>query len=110
MEMIRTIAAATGILGTVTGAIVGLGFWLLRKKIAENEEKRKDHESQQEALQMIILDSVNGLMDLTEATARAVKNGHCNGDMTKALEDLQETKKRQQRMLTKAGVHNIVHD
>lgn len=109
METIKIIIAAA----SIPSAVVGLCFWILQKKIEEREKEREEKEHQQEALQIIILDGVNGAINLSEAVARAVqriKDAHCNGDMHAALTEIEETKKRQQRMITEAGVHDIMHE
>lgn len=105
METIKIIIAAA----SIPSAVVGLCFWILQKKIEEREKKREEKEHQQEALQIIILDGVNGAINLSEAVARAVQRIK-DGDMHAALTEIEETKKRQQRMITEAGVHDIMHE
>lgn len=97
----------------IPSAIVSLFFWNLKRKIEKTEKNREEQQRKQEALQVIILDSLNGTINLAEATARAVSripDAHCNGDMHKALKDIEETKKRQQKMILNAGVHDILCD
>lgn len=107
MNVFLTVLSAAGIPSLVTG----LMLWEMKRKIEKTEKKREQHQQRQEALQSIILESVNGSIQLGEATARAVQripDAHCNGDMTKALEDIAATKRRQQHMLMEAGIHGIM--
>ena len=109
MNMIIAIITAAGI----PSAITALVFSRLQKKLDNTEKKRETKEKQQEQLQIIILDGLNGAIALSQATAIAVSripDAHCNGDMHAALADIEETKKRQQRMITAAGVHDIMHE
>lgn len=107
MQIFLTVLSAAGIPSLITG----LMCWEMKRRIEKTEKKREQHQQQMEALQAIILESVNGSIQLGEATARAVQripNACCNGDMTKALEDIAATKKRQQHMLMEAGIHGIM--
>ena len=110
MNIIIAIIAAAGI----PSAITAMFFSRLQKKMDKTEEKRELKEKQQEQLQTIILEGINGAITLSEATARAVQripDAHCNSDsdMRKALDDIERVKERQQRMITAAGVHGIMH-
>lgn len=107
MNVFLTVLSAAGI----PSLISGLMLWEMKRKIEKTEKKREQHQQRQEALQTIILESVNGSIRLGEATARAVQripDAHCNGDMHQALDDIAETKRRQQRMLMEAGVRGIM--
>lgn len=109
METLKLIIAAA----SIPSAVVGLCFWWIQKKIEKGEKKREEKERQQEKLQLIVLESVNGAIDLSIATATAIQRNpanRCNGDMHKALADIEETKTRQQKMLIQAGVHDILHE
>lgn len=109
MEALKIILTAAAI----PSAVVAFCFWLLQRRITKNEERAEEKAKQQERLQIIILDSVNGSIRLSEATARAVQripNARCNGDMHAALDDIERTRQRQQRLITEAGVHDILHE
>lgn len=107
MNVFLTVLSAAGIPSLITG----LMLWEMKRKIEKTEKKREQHQQQMEALQAIILESVNGSIRLGEATARAVQripDSHCNGDMHEALDDIAAIKKRQQHMLMEAGIHGIM--
>lgn len=64
-----------------------------------------------EGLQLVVINSVNACMSLSEATARAVQripDAHCNGDMHAALEYATNVKHKQKEFLTKQGVEHII--
>ena len=109
MEALKIILTAAAI----PSAVVAFCFWLLQRRITKNEERAEEKAKQQERLQIIILDSVLGSIRLSEATARAVQripNARCNGDMHAALDDIERTRQRQQRLITEAGIHDILHE
>lgn len=109
MEALKIILTAAAI----PSAVVAFCFWLLQRRITKNEERAEEKAKQQERLQIILLDSVNGSIRLSEATARAVQripNARCNGDMHAALDDIERTRQRQQRLITEAGIHDILHE
>lgn len=109
MQIFLTVLSAAGI----PSLISGLMLWEMKRKIEKTEKKREQHQQQQEALQVIILESVNGSIRLAEATARAVQripDACCNGDMHAALNDIATTKQRQRHMLMEAGVHGIMEE
>lgn len=116
--MVETLILAAGI----PSAAVGFCFWFLEKKLearaaAEKEERQRrqkafdEREKQQEQLQLVVINSVNACMSLSEATAKAVQripDAHCNGDMHAALEYATNVKHKQKEFLTKQGVEHII--
>lgn len=109
METLKIILTAAAI----PSAVIAFCFWLLQRRITKNEERAEEKAKQQERLQVIILDSVNGSIRLSEATARAVQripDARCNGDMHAALDDIERTRQRQQRLITEAGIQHILHE
>ena len=109
METLKIILTAAAI----PSAVVAFCFWLLERKIAKNEEKRETKIKQQEDLQMVILDGLNGCMRLSRASAACLKripDAHANGDITAALQDIDDTMQRQRKLLTEAGLQHILHE
>lgn len=116
--MFETLILAAGI----PSAAIGFCFWFLEKKLearaaAEKEERQRrqkefdEREKKQEQLQIVVINSVNACMSLSEATARAVQripDAHCNGDMHAALEYATEVKHKQKNFLMEQGVERIV--
>lgn len=109
METLKIILTAAAI----PSAVIGFCFWLLQRRITKNEEKREEKIKQQENLQMVILDGLNGCMRLSRASAVALKripDAHANGDITVALQDIDDTMQRQRELLTEAGLQHILHE
>lgn len=109
METLRIILTAAAI----PSAVVAFCFWLLQRRITKNEEEREAKIKQQESLQMVILDGLNGCMRLSRASAVCLKripNAHANGDITSALQDIDDTMQRQRKLLTEAGLQHILHE
>lgn len=109
MEALKIILTAAAI----PSAVVAFCFWLLQRRIIKNEEKREEKIRQQESLQMVILDGLNGCMRLSRASAIALKripDAHANGDITAALQDIDDTMQRQRKLLTEAGLQHILHE
>lgn len=108
MEALKIILTAAAI----PSAVVAFYFWLLQRRITKNEEEREEKIRQQESLQMVILDGLNGCMRLSRASAVALKriDAHANGDITSALQDIDDTMQRQRKLLTEAGLQHILHE
>lgn len=109
METLKIILTAAAI----PSAVIAFCFWLLQRRITKNEEKREEKIRQQESLQMVILDGLNGCIRLSRASAIALKripDAHANGDITAALQDIDDTIQRQRKLLTEAGLQHILHE
>ena len=103
--LITAITIMCSIIGAVSAA-----FGIVKSVTERHEKERKER---QEALQLIILKSLDGALDLSISTATAISripSAHCNGDMHAALKAAQKTKEDQQRALTAAGVSHMMHD
>ena len=103
--MVETLILAAGI----PSAAVGFCFWFLERK--RRQKEFDEREKKQEQLQLVVINSVNACMSLSEATARAVQripDAHCNGDMHAALEYATNVKHKQKEFLTKQGVEHII--
>lgn len=79
---IEAIVLAAG----VPSALFGLAIWWFKKKVEENEHKRETREKNLESLVLLMLQSTRANTILCTATAEAVRDGTCNGNMTAALE------------------------
>lgn len=67
-------------------AVLGLALWYFKKMLKRNEKKREEHEKNLESLVLMMLQSERANTILCKATAEAVRDGHCNGNMTAAME------------------------
>lgn len=94
-------------------AITGLMVWWLKRHIDKRDAKAEEREKNTERLMLMIMQTSRANNVLAEATARAVQripDAHCNGDMTKALEQAEKIQKEEQQFLIDQGVKHIFGD
>lgn len=110
------------IIGILASAgIVSFPIWLLKRHIDKKEKKREEEERKEaeeraardkkiETFMLYIMRNGRATNILAEATARAVQripDAHCNGDMTKALEDAAKLQKEEKEFMFDQGVEHI---
>lgn len=117
-QLLLAIVSAAGI----PSAIVGFCAWMMQQKILKRDKQREEDtlryrrereekERAREQFEVNMLAQLNATMALSEATAKAVQripDAHCNGDMHKALEYAQETKRKQREFLESKGIAAIM--
>ena len=89
---------------SVPSAITGFCFWLLEQKIKKNQVKLEEKEKMREKNEILIIKSNMAAIALGEATATALKNGHCNGETEAALKYAREVKHEQKDFLIEQGI------
>lgn len=103
----------------VPSAITGFCFWNIERRITKRDkaketaevEARKDAEEKEQAreeLNVLLVKSTGAAIALGEATATALKNGHCNGETEAALSYAQKVKHEQKDFLTKQGIRAVL--
>jgi hypothetical protein len=80
--MLETILIAAG----VPSALLGLAIWFLKRHIAERDKKNDERQKNLEDLVLMMLQSTRANSILCKATAEAVRDGHCNGNMSSAID------------------------
>jgi hypothetical protein len=93
---------------TLTALITGLGIWRIQHIISKMDAKRDALEQCREEYQLIMLRTSNASISLGEATAKALRDGHANGEVTKALEYAQAVKHEQKEWLQKQSIKHII--
>ena len=94
----------------IPSAITAFLFWLLKRNIDKNENKREEKENNTEKLILMLVNTSRSTNILAEANAKAVQRipeAHCNGDMTAALEQAAKFQKEEQEFITQQGIKNI---
>lgn len=86
MNEIWAILLAFGVPSTVLGTALGLVVWYFKRSLQRTEKKQEEHEKNLESLVLMMLQSERANTILCKATAEAVRDGHCNGNMTSAME------------------------
>ena len=85
-------------------ALTGFFFWLIQRRISKREEVQDKREAAREKNEVLIIKSTGAALALGEATAEAIKNGHCNGELDAALAYARTVKHEQKDFLTEQGI------
>lgn len=80
--MIEAILLAAGI----PSAIFGLILWYFKRHVEKRDKEQEEHQKNLESLVLMMLQSTRANTILCKATAEAVRDGHCNGNMSSAIE------------------------
>ena len=91
----------------IPSAVTGLCFYFLRVKMEKKERKEDERELRRLENEYLVLSSIRVTMALAEATAKAMRDGKTNGDMTVALCEVAEVKKVQQEFLHKQAIDHL---
>lgn len=78
----ETILLAAGI----PSALFGLILWFFKRSVNERDRRQEEQQKNLESLVLMMLQSTRANTILCKATAEAVRDGHCNGNMTHAIE------------------------
>lgn len=103
MEEIWGIVLASG----APSAILGLVIWYFKHTISKNQKRQEEHEKNIESLVLIMLQSERANTILCKATAEAVRDGHCNGNMTAALEIVEKAAAAEKEFLLDKSIKYI---
>jgi len=80
--MMEAIILAAGI----PSALFGLILWFFKRSVNERDKRQEEQQKNLESLVLMMLQSTRANTILCKATAEAVRDGHCNGNMTHAIE------------------------
>ena len=70
----------------IPSALTGLLVWFLKRKIDARDKRHEEQQHNLESLVLMMLQSTRANSILCKATAEAVRDGHCNGNMSSAIE------------------------
>ena len=88
-------------LATVPSLLVSL---VVRHYFARFERKGDERAKARKEEQYLLMKKVDAIGSLAEATGRALKNGHTNGEMTEALEYYSDQKHEMRDFLARQSV------
>lgn len=94
----------------IPSAITGLGVWWFKRRVEASEKKSQEQQQNIEALIMMIVQSSKANSIGITAIARAVQripDAQCNGDMTAALEKMEEIQQQEKQFLMNKGIKYI---
>lgn len=106
MQIEIDLIAAAVFLG-LPSAVTGFCFWALKKQLDRKDKKREEQEQAREQNEFLLIKSVGASLALGEATAHAIRDGKCNGEMSAALEYAQDIKHEQKDFLAQQGIRNL---
>lgn len=91
----------------VPSGLFGLIIWYFKKKIEDNEKKNSERQSNLEKLVLMMMESTRANTVLCVAIGEAVRDGHTNGTMTSALEEVNKVQQKEKQFLLDLGVKHI---
>lgn len=103
MDEIWTILLAFG----VPSAVLGFVIWCVKREISKNQKKQEEHDKNLESLVLMMLQSTRANTILCKATAEAVRDGHCNGNMTEAMRIVEKTATAEKEFLLDKSIKYI---
>lgn len=101
--MLETIILAAGI----PSAIFGLILWYFKRHVEANDKKQEERQKNLESLVLMMLQSTRANSILCKATAEAVRDGHCNGNMSSALEIVEKAAQAEKEFLLDKSIKYI---
>lgn len=105
MDMTTLIVAMS-----VPSAITGFCFWFIERKIDKRQKEQDKKDDARRTNEVILIESVNAAIALSEATARAVQripDAQCNGDMHAALDYAESIKRKHRDFMTEQGINAL---
>ena len=103
MEEVWTILLACGI----PSAVVGFALWYVKHEITQSQKRQEEHDKNLESLVLLMLQSTRANTILCKATAEAVRDGHCNGNMTEAMKIVDQTAAAEKEFLLDKSIKYI---
>lgn len=97
---------AVGLPTAIVSGVIGMFFWRLKRWETKRQEEQEKKEAERRELELLQIRGTLAAMSLGEATATALKNGHCNGETERALEYEQRVKHEIRDFLAKSGVNH----
>ena len=91
----------------IPSAITGLGVWFFKRQIEASEKKHQEQQNNLEELVLMMLQSTRANSILCKATAEAVRDGHCNGNMTAAIAAVDAVAAEEKEFLLKKSIKYI---
>lgn len=107
MEELWTILLAFGVPSALLSAVFGLVIWYFKNVMARNQKRQEEHEKNLESLVLMMLQSERANTILCKATAEAVRDGHCNGNMTEAMKIVEKAAAAEKEFLLDKSIKYI---
>ena len=98
-----TVLVAAGI----PSGLFSLLIWYIKRKMSRSEKRQEKQQENLESLVLMMLQSTRANTVLCVATAEAVRDGHCNGNMTSALQAVSKVAEHEKEFLLEKGIKYI---
>ena len=87
--------------------LFGLLIWYFQRRLIKSEKKSEEHQKNLESLVLMMLQSTRANSILCKATAEAVRDGHCNGNMSSAMQAVEKAAEAEKQFLLEKGIKYI---
>lgn len=89
-------------------AILAIGIWRIQVLLSRSDSKRKHLEQCREKYQVLMLRCSGAGIKLGKATARALRDGRANGEVTRALEYAERVEREQDDFMDEQATHKLM--
>lgn len=101
---------AIGLPSVTLSAVFGYFVHRIEKRQDKQDTENKKREERREKFELLQIKGTLSAMALGEATAKALKNGHTNGETEKALSYEETVKHEIRNFMTEQGIKHIIDD
>ena len=91
----------------IPSALFGLIVWYFKRHIEKRDAKHDEQQRNLESLVLMMLQSTRANSILCKATAEAVRDGHCNGNMSAAIEAVEKAAAAEKEFLLDKSIKYI---
>lgn len=91
----------------IPSALFGLILWFFKRSVNERDRRQEEQQKNLESLVLMMLQSTRANTILCKATAEAVRDGHCNGNMTHAIEVVEKAAQAEKEFLLDKSIKYI---
>lgn len=91
----------------VPTSLFGFLIWYVQRKMSKADKVREEQQKNLESLVLMMLQSTRTNTILCVATAEAVRDGHCNGNMTSALKAVETVAAKEKEFLLEKSIKYI---
>ncbi|MFA7636403.1 MAG: serine/threonine protein kinase [Monoglobales bacterium] len=88
-------------------SVTAFCFWLLQRNINKREKQREEREKIREENDFLLSKEVGAAIALGEATARAIRDGKHNGEMSAALEYAKKVKHERKDFMERQSIRSL---
>ena len=98
----------TAIIPILQTVVIALGIWRIQVVVGRSESKRKSAEECREKYQLLMLRCSGASIGLGKVTAKALRDGHTNGDVKGALEYAEKVEHEQEDFIKEQVTQKII--